>query len=29
MLGGISYMGDGYVAEWADTLQGLKNLDVE
>ena len=29
MLGGISYMGDGYVAEWADTLQGLKRLDIE
>lgn len=29
MLGGISYMGDGYVAEWADTLQGLKSLDIE
>ena len=29
MLGGISYMGDGYVAEWADTLQGLKGLDIE
>lgn len=29
MLGGISYMGDGYVSEWADTLQGLKGLDVE
>ena len=26
MLGGISYLGDGYVAEWADTLQGLKQL---
>ena len=29
MLGGISYMGDGYVSEWADTLQGLKGLDIE
>lgn len=29
MLGGISYMGDGYVAEWADTLEGLINLDIE
>ena len=29
MLGGISYMGDGYVTEWADTLQGLKGLDIE
>ena len=29
MLGGISYMGDGYVAEWADTLQGLKGLEIE
>jgi len=27
MLGGISYMGDGYVTEWADTLQALKQLD--
>jgi len=29
MLGGISYMGDGYVSEWADTLQALKQLDFE
>ena len=29
MLGGISYMGDGYVTEWADTLQGLKGLDIK
>ena len=29
MLGGISYLGDGYVAEWADTLQGLKQLDFD
>ncbi len=29
MLGGISYLGDGYVSEWADTLQGLKQLDFE
>ncbi|MCH2324694.1 MAG: MBL fold metallo-hydrolase [Pseudomonadales bacterium] len=29
MLGGISYMGDGYVAEWADTLRGLLSLDIE
>ena len=29
MLGGISYMGDGYVAEWADTLQGLKQLSFD
>ncbi|NKB33728.1 MAG: MBL fold metallo-hydrolase [Pseudomonadales bacterium] len=29
MLGSISYMGDGYVAEWADTLQGLMSLDIE
>ena len=28
MLGGISYMGDGYVAEWADTLRGLLSLDI-
>lgn len=29
MLGGISYMGDGYVSEWADTLQAFKQLDFE
>lgn len=29
MLGGISYMGDGYVTEWADTLRGLLSLDIE
>ncbi len=29
VLGGISYMGDGYVSEWADTLQGLKRLDFD
>ncbi len=29
MLGGISYMGDGYVAEWADTLRNLMSLDIE
>jgi glyoxylase-like metal-dependent hydrolase (beta-lactamase superfamily II) len=29
LLGGISYMGDGYVSEWADTLQRLKQLDFE
>jgi glyoxylase-like metal-dependent hydrolase (beta-lactamase superfamily II) len=29
MLGGVSYMGDGYVTEWADTLQALKQLDFD
>ncbi|MSR12692.1 MAG: MBL fold metallo-hydrolase [Gammaproteobacteria bacterium] len=29
MLGGISYLGDGYVSEWADTLQALKQLDFD
>ena len=28
-LGRISYAGDGYAAEWADTLQGLKQLDFD
>ena len=27
--GRIGYTGDGYVAEWADTLQGLKQLDFD
>ena len=29
VLGGISYMGDGYVSEWADTLQAFKQLDFD
>lgn len=29
MLGGVSYMGDGYVSEWADTLQALKQLNFD
>ena len=29
VLGGISYMGDGYVSEWADTLQRLKKLEFD
>jgi cyclase len=29
LLGGISYLGDGYVSEWADTLQRLKQLDFD
>ena len=29
MLPFLSYMGDGYVDEWADTLEGLKSLDFE
>lgn len=28
-LGRISYAGDGYASEWADTLQGLKQLDFD
>jgi cyclase len=28
-LGRISYAGDGYVSEWADTLQKLKQLDFD
>ena len=29
LLGGISYLGDGYVGEWAQTLQNLKQLDID
>ena len=29
MLPGLSYMGDGHVDEWPDTLEGLKALDFE
>lgn len=29
LLGGISYMGDGYVSDWAQTLENLKQLDFE
>ena len=29
LLGGISYLGDGYVGEWAQTLENLKQLDFD
>jgi cyclase len=29
ITGGLSYMGDGYVSEWADTLEQVKKLDFE
>ncbi|MCH7673145.1 MAG: MBL fold metallo-hydrolase [Proteobacteria bacterium] len=29
LLGGISYMGDGFVSDWAQTLENLKQLDFE
>jgi glyoxylase-like metal-dependent hydrolase (beta-lactamase superfamily II) len=29
MTAGLSYMGDGYLDEWADTLETLKGLDFE
>ena len=29
MTAGLSYMGDGYLEEWADTLEELKGLDFE
>jgi glyoxylase-like metal-dependent hydrolase (beta-lactamase superfamily II) len=29
MLPGLSYMGDGHVDEWPETLEGLKSLDFE
>jgi cyclase len=29
MLGSLSYMGDGFVDEWPDALEGLKGLDVD
>ncbi len=29
MLGGPSWLGDGHVDEWPDTLEGLKGLDIE
>lgn len=29
LLGGISYLGDGFVSEWAQTLENLKQLDFE
>jgi len=29
MTAGLSYMGDGYLEEWADTLEELKSLDFE
>lgn len=29
MTAGLSYMGDGYLDEWADTLEALKGLDFE
>lgn len=29
MLGGISWLGDGYVDEWPDTLERFKELDVD
>ena len=29
MLPGLSYMGDGHVDEWPDTLDGLKSLDFD
>jgi glyoxylase-like metal-dependent hydrolase (beta-lactamase superfamily II) len=29
MTAGLSYMGDGYLEEWADTLEELKRLDFE
>ena len=28
MLPGLSYMGDGHVDEWPDSLEGLKGLDL-
>ena len=29
LLGGISYLGDGFVSDWAQTLENLKQLDFE
>ncbi len=29
ITGGLSYMGDGYLSEWADTLEQVKKLDFE
>jgi glyoxylase-like metal-dependent hydrolase (beta-lactamase superfamily II) len=29
LTGGLSYMGDGYLAEWADTLEEVKKLDFD
>jgi glyoxylase-like metal-dependent hydrolase (beta-lactamase superfamily II) len=29
LTAGVSYMGDGYLDEWADTLEELKRLDFE
>jgi glyoxylase-like metal-dependent hydrolase (beta-lactamase superfamily II) len=29
LTAGLSYMGDGYLEEWADTLEELKSLDFE
>jgi glyoxylase-like metal-dependent hydrolase (beta-lactamase superfamily II) len=29
LTAGLSYMGDGYLEEWADTLEALKGLDFE
>ncbi len=29
LLSGISYMGDGFVSDWAQTLENLKQLDFE
>ncbi len=29
LTAGLSYMGDGYLDEWADTLEALKSLDFE
>ena len=29
LLGGISWLGDGYVSEWSATLENLKSLDFE
>lgn len=29
LTGGLAYMGDGYLNEWADTLEALKELDFD